>query len=61
MLRKNRHLAEKHKVRGFPTCVLLKDNTVIKTLPGFRPAQHVIGDIDQAKKIQFQKNHLLKN
>ena len=27
---KNRHLAEKHKVRGFPTCVLLKDNTVIK-------------------------------
>ena len=42
---KNRHLAEKHKVRGFPTCVLLKDNTVIKTLPGFRPAQHVIEDI----------------
>ena len=26
---KNRDLAGKHKVRGFPTCILLKDDSVI--------------------------------
>ena len=46
---KNRDLAMKYKVRGFPTCVLLKDNTVIKTIPGFRPAANVIEEVEKGQ------------
>jgi len=45
----NKELSMKMKVRGFPTCVLLKDNTVIKTIPGFRPAPDVIKEVEQGK------------
>ena len=47
---KNRDLAQKHGIRGFPTCVLLKDNTLIKTLPGFRPARNIIEEVEEGKK-----------
>lgn len=46
---KNKDMAMKYKVRGFPTCVLLKDNTVIKTIPGFRPAANVIEEVEKGK------------
>ena len=42
---KNRDLAMRYKVRGFPTCVLFKDGKPIDEMGGFMPASRLIEQI----------------
>ena len=53
---KQGELANKMGVRGFPTCVLLKDNTIVKTIPGFRPAKEVMKEVMAPPKKEFKLN-----